>query len=143
MPHVRKTLRDWLKTNLAGSPQAGSRVYVRRTLPLDKNLQPSLLIAVQNERSTDAAMGGSQVRLVEFRVSACVKGDGEDAEDALDTLCVFVEKKLAALGGGAQTYEYQSTEFNFDASGERTLSVATMTFVAVIYTDRADPETAT
>lgn len=143
MAHVRTSLRNWLKTSLTGSPQAGDRVYVRRTLPLEKNLKPSLLIAIHNERSNEAAMGGSQIRRVEFRVSACVKGDGEAAENILDTLCVFVEKKLSMPGGGAQNCEYQATEFNFDASGERTLCVATMTFVAVIYADRADPETAT
>lgn len=143
MPHVRKGLRDFVKANLVGSPQAGDRVHVRRTLPLEKNLEPTFLVAIQNERSSDAAMGGSQIRAIEFRVSACVKGDGEAAEDTLDDMCVFAEKTFAGIGGGAQTYEYQSTEFNFDASGERTLCVATMTFVAVIYTDRGDPETAT
>ena len=45
MPHIRKQIRDWLKANLMGSA-LGDRVFVRRTLPLERNLQPSLIVAV-------------------------------------------------------------------------------------------------
>jgi hypothetical protein len=53
MPHLRKHLRDWLKANLVGSALAGDRVFVRRTLPLERNLP--LIVAVScmkgNQRS--------------------------------------------------------------------------------------------
>jgi hypothetical protein len=43
--HLREQIRDWLKTNLAGLALAGDPVFVRLTLPLEKNLQPSLIVA--------------------------------------------------------------------------------------------------
>lgn len=144
MAHIRKQLRDWMKVNLVGSPQAGNRVYVRRTLPLPKHLQPTLLIAIQNERSVDASMSGSQQRDVAVRITACAKGDAEATEDTLDALGVFVEKKFAAapdLGGLASTYEYQTTEFEFSGGGEDTLCTAAFTFTVTLFTNRSDPET--
>ena len=144
MPHIRKHLRDWLKANLAGSALAGDRVFVRRTLPLERNLQPSLIVAVQNERSADASMDGIQQRTVEVRITACVKGDSEAGEDMLDALGVFVEGKFAAdptLGGLAETYEYQATEFAFGGDAERSLCTAAFTFAVTLLTNRGNPET--
>ncbi len=144
MPHIRKHLRDWLKANLTGSALAGDRVFVRRTLPLERNLQPSLIVAVQNERSADASMDGVQQRTVEVRITACVKGDCEAGEDMLDALGVFVEGKFAAdptLGGLAETYEYQATEFAFGGDAERSLCTAAFTFAVTLLTNRGNPET--
>jgi len=146
MAHVRKAIRDWLKANLTGSADAGSRVEVRRSLPLPDALQPTLLIAVQNEASTDQSMGSnpSQLRRITVRVTACAKGAAEATEDILDRLAVFVEGKLAAdpsLGGGAETYEYQSTEFEFNATGDKTLCTAALTFAVIVLTARNNPET--
>lgn len=145
MSHVRKQLRDWLKTNLVGSSEAEDRVHVRRSLPEPKNLQPTLQISVRGEQSRDLSMSGTQTREVSLRITALCKDDSEIGEDTLDALCIFVEKKLAAdptLGGIAQTYEYRATDFAFAGDGERTLCSAAMTFAAIVYTDRADPETA-
>ena len=105
--HPQTSPRLRLKVNLTGSALAGDRVFVRRTLPLERNLQPSLIVVVQNERSADASMDGTQQRTVEVRITACVKGDSEAGEDMLDALGVFVEGKFAAdptLGGLAETY---------------------------------------
>lgn len=143
MAHVRKRIRDWLKAALAGSAEAGDRVEVRRALPSEKNLQPTLLIAVQNEQSQDDAQGGSQRREIAVRVTAVAKGDAEETEDTLDALAVFVERVFAAdptLGGIAATYEYQATEFAFNGEAERTLCTAALTFLVLVFTDRIDPE---
>lgn len=145
MAHVRKQLRDWLKANLAGSTEAGGRVHVRRSLPEPKDLQPTFQVAVQSERSRDVSMDGGQAREVLVRITALCKGDSEAGEDTLDAMCVFAEEKLAAdptLGGVAQTYEYQATEFAFSGEGEKTLCSAAMTFAVAVYTGRDDPETA-
>jgi len=144
MAHVRKQIRAWLKANLTGSAEAGNRVFMRRTLPLEKNLQPSLIVAVQNERSADASMGGTQQRVVEVRITACAKGDSEATEDTLDALGVFVEGKFAAdptLGGLAETYEYQATEFAFSGDAERSFCTAAFTFAVTLFTARGNPET--
>jgi len=144
MPHIRKQIRDRLKASLAGSALAGNRVHVRRTLPLERNLHPSLIIAVQNERSADASMDGIQQRTVEVRVTACVKGDSEAGEDMLDALGTFVEQRFAAdptLGGLAETYEYQATEFSFGDDAERIFCTAAFTFAVTILTNRGNPET--
>ncbi|MDR7220355.1 hypothetical protein [Aminobacter aminovorans] len=144
MAHVRKQVRSWVKGNLMGSTAAGGRVFVSRTNPLPDALQPTLLIAVQNERSADVSAQGSQRRDIAVRVTACAKGDAEATEDTLDQLAVFVESVFAAdptLGGLAETYEYQSTEFEFNGSGEKTLCTAALTFAVTLFTARTDPET--
>lgn len=141
--HVRKQIRDWLKVALLGSAEAGDRVEVRRALPTEKNVQPTLLIAVQNEQSQDDAMGGSQRREIAVRITAVAKGDAEATEDTLDALAAFVERVFAAdptLGGNAATYEYQATEFAFNGEAERTLCTAALTFTIMVFTDRTDPE---
>jgi hypothetical protein len=144
MAHVRKQIRDWVKANLVGSADAGSRVFLRRSLPLEKDLQPTLIASVQNERSTDISMDGSQERIVALRVTACAKGDAEETEDTLDRMAVFVETALADdpdMGGLIETYAYQGTEFSFAGDGERTLCTAALTFALTLYTKRDDPET--
>ncbi|TPN79965.1 hypothetical protein [Mesorhizobium sp. B1-1-2] len=145
MAHVRKQLRDWLRINLAGSPQAGSRVEERRSLPLGKDLKPTLLFEVSNEGSTDLDMDGTQQRVDIVRISACVKDDSVEGADTLDALALFVEGIFSndpTLGGIAQDYAYQTTEFNFVGTAERTLCVAALTFAVTLFTARADPETA-
>ena len=143
MSHIRTQLRGWLKTSLAGSSEAGSRVYVRRSLPLPEDLQPTILIAIQNELSSDISMSGTQRRGVAVRITLCAKGDAEATEDTLDELAVFIEGVLAAdptLGGLAETYEYQSTEFEFSGAGEKTLCTAALTFLVTLLTARDDPQ---
>lgn len=145
MAHVRKQVRDWLKAALKGSPEAGDRVEVRRALPLGKDFQPTLLLSIGAERVAEVATGGVQSRIVEVRVTACVKDDSEDGEDTLDALSVFVERVFAndpSLGGLALDYQYELTEFGFNGDGEKTLCTAAMTFGVMVETDRADPETA-
>ncbi|TPK38699.1 hypothetical protein [Mesorhizobium sp. B2-5-3] len=145
MSHVRNQLRDWLAANLVGSPQAGSRVEQRRSLPLAKDLRPTFLFEVSNETSTDIDMDGHQQRVIGVRVTACVKDDSSDGEDTLDAMALFVEGVLSddpTLGGIAQDYAYQATEFNFTGNAERTLCTAALTFAVTVFTARADPETA-
>ena len=145
MAHVRKQLRDWLKANLVGSAQAGSRVEVRRSLPLEKTLEPTFVIQVQGERSQDDAMGGKQMRTIEVRIVACAKGDAEATEDILDAMGVFVEGVFSDspdLGGLAFDYAYTSTEFAFTGTGEQTFCTAAFTFAVLVRTDRTNPETA-
>lgn len=146
MAHVRSQVRGWLAGNLAGSPEAGGRVYMRRTLPLEKDLRPSFLVAIQSERSADISMQGTQRRTVEVRVTGCVKdSDSEDGEDTLDAMALFVEGVFAAdptLGGIAETYEYQGTDFAFNAGAETNVCTAASTYAVTLLTARDDPETA-
>lgn len=143
MAHIRTQQRASIKAMLAGSPDAAGRVLVRRGLPLQKDFQPTFLVSFQNERSEDVSMGGAQLRTLEVRVTACVKGDSEAGEDTLDRMALWAEERFAAnptLGGLAETYAYQSTEYGFFDGGEATLCTAAITFVAQSYTRRDDPE---
>ena len=145
MAHVRKQLRDWLAANLVGSPQVGFRVEQRRSLPLAKDLQPTLLFEVSNEASADIDMDGNQQRVVGIRITACVKDDSADGEDTLDAMALFVEGVFSTnptLGGLVQDYAYQATECSFVGNAERTLCTAVLTFAVTVFTARADPQTA-
>lgn len=145
MAHVRKQLRDYLKPRLEGTPDAGDRVLVRRSLPLSRTMEPTYLLSIENERSADMSMSGSQNREIAVRITGVVKGDQEAGEDALERLAVHAESVFSAdptLGGLAQTYEYQSTEFSTGGEGDKVVSAAALTFAVTVFTDRGDPETA-
>lgn len=145
MPHIRTQIRGWLKSNLAGSPDAGSRVFARRSLPLPKDLAPTLNFSFQAERSSDVSMDGTQERMPEVRIAACAKGDAEATEDILDRLALFVEGVFAdnpTMGGLIDSYAYQSTEFSFSGEGEKVFCTAALTFVLTLYTKRTNPQTA-
>ncbi len=94
MAHIRTQQRAFIKAMLAGSPDAAGRVLVRRGLPLQKDFQPTFLVSFQNERSEDVSMGGAQLRTLEVRVTACVKGDSEAGEDTLDRMALWPKSGL-------------------------------------------------
>lgn len=145
MAHVRKQVRDWFKTNLVGSDDAGSRVEVRRTLPLADDFQPTWLVSIVDEVSEDISNDGTQRRTIRVKATAVVKGDSEAGEDTLDALGVYAEHAVAAdptLGGAASTCEYEGAELDFTGDGERTLCTASFTFAATVLTARNNVETA-
>ncbi len=144
MTHVRTQVRAWLQNGLAGSVDAGSRVFQRRALPLPKDLLPTLIFSVQNERSTDVAMGGTQERRLTVRVTACAKGDANSTEDILDRMALFVENVFSAnptMAGLIKDYTYQSAEYAFVGEAEKTLCTLALTFVLTLYTVNTDPQT--
>lgn len=145
MPHVRHQLRDYLKPMLAACPDATGGVDVRRTYPLQLGLRSMYLLSVENERSEDVSMGGTQQRRIAVRVVAVAKGDQESDENLLDRMAVFAEAVFSSdptLGGLASDYEYRSAEFSTGSAGEKVLSVVALTFDVVVMTSRTDPETA-
>lgn len=145
MAHVRVQLSTWVVSALLGSDDADNRVYLRRALPLAKTLPATFLVSIANERSADVSGSGTQERVADLRVIACVKADSDDAEDILARMATFAEETLAGdptFGGLARTYEYQSTEFSVAGDGDRTCNVAAMTFAVTYYTRRTDPQTA-
>lgn len=144
MTHIRTQIRGRVKTRLSGSPDAGARVLGRRSLPLPRELAPTFIFAFQNERSTDVSMDGTQERVAELRVTACVKGDAEATEDVLDRMGLYAEQRFSAdptLGGLIETYAYQSAEFSFVGEGDQTLCTAAYTFALTYYAKRGDPQT--
>lgn len=145
MSHVRKQVRDWLKANLAGSAQAGSRVYVRRALPIAKDSAAVLLIDIDGEGLAEISMDGLMERQVRFTIRGAAKGSAETTENLLDALGVFVEETIDAnktLGGLAKDCTPESSNFSFSADGEKTLGTLSMNYVATVHSLRGDPETA-
>lgn len=143
MAHIRKQIRDYLKIALSSSDIAGRRVYVQRSIPLEKDSEACILISPQTERSADASMSGTQERVYSLRITAVVKSGDEVAQDTLDALGMFVERVFATdptLGGLVQTYEYQAAEWSGDGGGEWPFCTTAMTFAVTYYTDRSNPE---
>ena len=137
----RVEIRDWLLANLVGSMDAGARVLARKALPLAKELAPTFIFSIQNQRSTDISMSGTQLRVDLLRVTACVKGAADETEDTLDRMGMWVEDVLGInprMGGLIATYEYQGTEFSHAGEGEKTLSTAAFSFALTYYSDRAE-----
>jgi hypothetical protein len=131
MAHVRKLIRDNLKTALTGLTTTGSRVYQSRVYPLAAATLPGLLIYSKDEATEYQTIGlpRLQLRTVSFTVEAYVKGVS-DYDDTLDQICLEVEESLytnSSLGGYASDVMVTSFEADFNGDGDQPVSRATLT----------------
>lgn len=131
MAHVRKLIRDNVKTALTGLATTGNRVYQSRVYPLSAAKLPGLLVYSRGEATEYETIGlpRLQFRTVSFTVEAYVKGvSGYD--DTLDQICLEVEEALyinSSLGGYASDVMVTSFEADFNGDGDQPISRATLT----------------
>jgi hypothetical protein len=141
MPHVRKLLRDNLKSSLTGLSTTGSNVYQSRVYPLAANKLPGLLIYSKSEDTEYQVMGlpRLQLRVVYFTVEIYVKATSL-YDDSIDQICLEVEESLYAnrtLGGSAKDCKIAGVEIDFGGDGDQPVGRATLT-VEVQYQTRED-----
>lgn len=140
MAHPRETLRKAVKTAINGV--AGLTAYDTRFYPVSEDDLPCCHVYVTSEDAEDVAMDGRQRR--EANISALITVKVNDApEDALDALCLAVEKAVSAdttLGGAALDIALTGTEFDTDGGADQKIMSATLNYSGLYVCRADDPE---
>ena len=123
--HLRRQIRDAVKTALTGLATTGTRVYVGRSRPLARSHEPSLLIYTPQEASRRAVNGQPPIldRIVQVIVEGRVSLAGEP-DGTLDAIAKEVEAAMwtnRALGGLVFNTRLVATDTSTEADGERQL----------------------
>ena len=142
--HVRKQIRDAVKTALTNLVTTETRVFTNRVRAMKKNDLPGLIIYTVEEDSEPGAVGGQLNRTLDLAVEAYVK-TSEIIDDDLDIIAAEVETAIAGdptLGGLALDTLISSTEYFLEGEGEKKTGIGRMTFQVGYRTAETDPTTA-
>lgn len=137
MAHLRKVIRDNIKTALTGLATTGSKVYATRVYPLSNGSLPGIVMYTDAEEVEYATVSlpRTTVRTLAVKVEVYVRGvTGYD--DQLDQICAEIEAALYAdvtLNGVVK--DTKVTAFDADFAGDAEQPVATgVLSVEVLYT---------
>ena len=129
--HLHKQIRAAVVTKLTGLTTSGSRVYANRLAPLPDATQPSLLVALDDERADGITVHQPQVqdRTLTLSVSAVAKASSA-LDDTLDLMSKEVEIALAAgITVSTKTLQVFYTGMSFeDAQLDKPVGVKRMNF---------------
>jgi len=136
MTHVRKNIRDDIKTTLTGLATTGSNVYQSRVYPIHGSKLPGILLYNRSEETTYETVSTPRMqnRRCEYQVEIYVKGVA-NYDNTLDQICLEVEEALytdLTRGGNARDTRITSFDAEFDGGGDQPVAVATLT-VEVTY----------
>lgn len=136
MSHIRAQIRAAVITNLTGLFTTGANVFQTRVWPINDSELPCLLVMtdadVVNSYSEGSVVGNTPRnvnRTMHLAIQAVVRGLAID--DALDQICLEVEKALSAdrfLGGLSVNVALADTRIQFKGDGEKPTGEATMTY---------------
>lgn len=144
MSHIRKQIRDAVKTALTGLALTGNRVYVNRVAPVAASDTPCLVIQTVAEDLSNLRLLGPvhYRRTLTLTVDVYVSGAAQDT--ALDAVCAEVEPALANAGTLAGLVDYplelEAVRFEFEDLGTPPVAVTRLRYLAETATLAATPE---
>lgn len=139
MAHMRAQIRDAVATALGAATSA----TVKKSRAYSFNSTSDfMLVYTTSERIIERA-GNLLIRELRVTVEIHASGKVDALDDTLDNYAVEVETTLEnnKLSGLVKDMSLDSTDGDFDASGETVKGVALLQFNAVYGTSRSDPET--
>jgi hypothetical protein len=148
MSHVRQQIRDAAAVLLTGLT-SGAHVFAARdtfAYPLQDAELPAVIVDTADERAEVYGFGGSARPLVcecDLRVRVVAKSVTGYA-DTVDTICAEVQTALVNAGkiSGCNLARYTGTAGpDVDASTDRPVALATMSFVMQYVVAANDPTT--
>jgi hypothetical protein len=144
MAHVRKQIRDNIKTTLTGLSTTGANVFASRVYPIQSAAMPGLCIYTSSEQVEALSIKPPRgvVRSLEVSVEAYVESATPD--DVLDTIAAEIEAAMTTdltRGGTAKDTRLTSFEADFAGEGEKPVVVGRFIFEIVYSTLETDPET--
>jgi hypothetical protein len=96
MAHLRKQIRDNIKTTLTGLNSTSSNVFLGRVHPVGEDKLPCLFIYTDEEESGPTTMGARRYeRTVTVSIDAIVQANS-GYDDELDQIALEVEEALQA-----------------------------------------------
>lgn len=146
MAHVRKSIRDNVKTTLTGLTTTGSNVYQTRVYPLAEDKLPGIAIYTRSEDTEyqTVTVPRHQERTLVIAVEAYVKAL-TDYDDTLDSIAAEVEAALytdLTRGGYARDTRVVSFDSQFSGDGDQPIAYATIEVQVDYFTEENDAETA-
>lgn len=136
MSHIRKQIRDAVTLKLTGLPTTGANVFQTRVWPVNDSELPGILVMLDADQINSYSDGSvvantprSVNRTLHLTVQALVRGLAID--DALDQICLEVEKALAVdrfLGGLSVNVTLADTRIQFKGDGEKPTGEASMSY---------------
>lgn len=146
MAHVRKSIRDNVKTALTGLTTTGSNVYQTRVYPLAEDKLPGIAIYTRTEDVEYQTITAPRLkeRTLRIAVEAYVKAL-TDYDDTLDKIALEVEAALytdLTRGGFAKDTRVVSFDSQFSGDGDQPIAYATMEVEIDYFTGEDDAETA-
>jgi len=136
MSHVRKSIRDNIKTTLTGLATTRSNVFQSRVYPMHSSKLPGILIYNKSEETSYETVSTPRMqnRTADYQVEVYVKGTA-NYDDTLDQICLEIEEALyedLTRGDNASDTRITSFYADFDGGGDQPVAVATLT-VEVTY----------
>ena len=125
MAHIRKTIRENVKTAITSLSTTGSNVYETRYFPLQTANLPALIVYTLDESIEDYTLGKNtrtQQRALNLIIEAHCRGTA-NIDDTLDTIAEEVEEAMVTdvtRGGNAKDTKLVSTEIEFDTASQKT-----------------------
>lgn len=142
MSHIRTELRNAVAATITGLALTGSRVYKTRIYPLEEAKLPCLAVYVKSEQIEQATIGNqNKKRSIEIVID-CVAIANANLDSTIDTICGQVETALALnknLNGLALDVLLETTQIDIDASGEKPVGIAQMTYRAITFQNLPNP----
>lgn len=142
MAHIRKTIRDNLKTALTGLTTTGnnisaSRVYAIRTLP-------AIILYTLTEESSYATIGLPRTveRVLNVVAEIYVKGSS-GYDDQIDQISLEIEEAIYAdvtLGGIAKDTRLTGLDVQFRGDGDQPVGIGVVTIQVTYHTTEGSPQ---
>ncbi len=144
--HVRKQLRDAVKTRVTGLTTTGARVHGRRVHPLQKGTSklPALRVYAEGDDAQESTIHAPQIvdRDVEIHVEGVAEAVGDTLDDTLDLISKEVETSLGTaltIGSKSVLLTYSGCTFRVE-DGDTRAGVVDMTFRARLFNAANAPD---
>lgn len=139
MAHIRKQIRDVVKTALTDGNVAGGNVFTARILSLAEEDLPAVLIYSNNEESQSDA-GLHLMRETELIIEVVDKGN--DVDDKIDDLAVRVEEiiKESIFPFNIQRIDLVSMTKIFNAEGQYEIGSGQLKYTILYRTKENNPQ---
>lgn len=143
MSHVRQQMREQIAAAVTGLSLTGTNVYQSRVYPVENANLPCLIVTTEGDSAQMLTMSSpaSIMRSVIVRIQAIARAVA-DLDDTMDSICADIETAIGNASTIALNIEYQGTEIELTAIGEKPVGTATLTYIAQINTLENAPETA-
>lgn len=148
--HLRKQIRDKLKTVLSGLSTTTTNVFGNRKEIMSETELPAVIIFNDIDQVAARTIG-SQVaphtrmeqRTISYKIQALAKQNA-GLDDQLDQICLEVEKAISAdifLGGLTSDARLISTSHQFEESSDRPEGIAEMVWEFDTWVPNTAPDT--
>lgn len=140
--HVRRQLREAVKTRLTGLFTTGARVFETRLHPWPAADLPGITVGTPREESAYAQFDGALERNVELAIEATAKA-ASGIDDTLDQMAKEIEIALAAdlsVAGVLITLNPEGAETTYDAETDQAVGTVRLTYRARLFTPAGAPD---